>query len=243
MTAGALPFVVGAGTVAVGTAVAAASVVLAARGVAFVRDEDKKYEDGKYENGDYTNTAKIGMVIQDGIDLFNKGVNSIKTFATGIVNGETDRLQASKIEEEEKEKEKETPAKAGSSGLEQTCAFLGGAGIPAGVAGIKMSKEDKNGDEEWTENAGIGGVLAGSVLSAVCKNAGSTRTGAIFGTVVAVGVYLNEENKKLREKLEKVKSGETQTQPTTSPTTEQTASPEPTPTPSPEVTPEPVPGD
>ena len=214
MTAGALPFVgksivagattVGVGAFAVGTALGTS---VAAAGLA-VYDQVVNPNGVIYgTNGeilDYTKSAKAGIWLQ------NTG-NSIKTFATGIVNGVTDRFEMTGGGRRA----------AALSIAKKGCAAVGGAGIPVGVAEIpKMLKEDENSKEGAARDMALlgSGAVLGVTSLAIAKNClkEDTRTPAGVGFGLGILYY---QNKRIQE-LEKGKSGQTQPPaPTATPTT------------------------
>jgi hypothetical protein len=241
MGAGALPplvnqFVAGATTVGAGalaTGAAVLTVAGAAVGTAFARYEDGKYEDGKYENGDYTNTAKIGMVIQDGIDLFNNGVNSIKTFATDRLEMSNNPAQGTGTNSTNNSTQR-TGGNNGKPCGSKTGAVLG-VGTGAGLAGSNFLGEEQGLEKSVVQGASVLAGIAGGACDPISTIGGT----AVAGTGVGLYVKLDSQDKTIKKLQDQIK----EQQPTTTPTTSQTTSPttEQTPTSSPEPTTEPTP--
>ena len=259
MTAGALPFVgksivagattVGVGAFAVGTALGTS---VAAAGLA-VYDQVVNPNGVIYgTNGeilDYTKSAKAGIWLQ------NTG-NSIKTFATGIVNGVTDRFEMAQNQQPVQgtgtnSSTNSTQGTGGNNGKpcgSKTGALLG-TGTGAGIAGSNFLGEEQGLKKSVVQGASVFAGIAGGACDPIFTAGGT----AVAGAGVGLYVKLDSQDKtikKLQDQIEKTNQQQTTEQtptsnpevtPEQSPTPEQTPAPEPSPTSQPqEVQPEPA---
>ena len=227
MTAGALPFVgksivagattVGVGAFAVGTALGTS---VAAAGLA-VYDQVVNPNGVIYgTNGeilDYTKSAKAGIWLQ------NTG-NSIKTFATGIVNGVTDRFEMAQNQQPVQgtgtnSSTNSTQGTGGNNGKpcgSKTGAVLG-AGTGAGIAGSNFLGEEQGLKKSVVQGASVFAGIAGGACDPIFTAGGT----AVAGAGVGLYVKLDSQDKTIKKLQDQIK--EQPPQPTQTPTEQTTA--------------------